>query len=208
MTCGDRVGPWPELLLEAGTVPGAKPQTSVWRLQSHSWCCHQLLRACTHPGLWLGGAPRGHIHIPRCVGGGWYTHVYVRVVCMCVWCVYVCACSEFAQGQAGGVRTEAGVWPRSTQCAHWGREPSHSRATPSLTTTAVWFTGTLGPKKFPGWSCHPDLPTAGPTALPSGVTAGPSRGRGVWGAETDSASVQGRRWPTPGPASFWQTRGS
>lgn len=68
MTCRDRVRLGPEWLLEAGTVPGAKPQTSTWQLQSHSWCCHQLLLAWTPPGLLLGGAPCGTYMFP-CVCG-------------------------------------------------------------------------------------------------------------------------------------------
>lgn len=54
-----------------------------------------------------------------------------------------------------------------------------SKAVPSLMTVRVSLRETLGPKKFPGWTGHPDLPTACPNALPWGVVAGSSRGRAV-----------------------------
>lgn len=77
-----------------------------------------------------------------------------------------------------------------------------SKAVPSLMTIRVSLRETLGPKKFPGWSCHPDPPTASPKTLPLGVIAGSSRGQIITGglrwtlllAEEDA-------WLNLGPAS-------
>lgn len=56
-----------------------------------------------------------------------------------------------------------------------------STAVPSLMTARVSLRETLGPKQLPGWTRHPDLPTAGPRALPAGATAGSARARSLTG---------------------------